>query len=82
MTDRTDDGHDHDRHQCDDRDIEPKRARELATIEAYARAPADDREARADVLGLVHARDCDGASDGLECWRCYYIRDVDSESEL
>lgn len=58
-----------------DRDVEPERARERTRIEAYARAPADDREARADELGLKHVDGCSEDSNGIECWRCYYVQE-------
>ena len=75
----TDGGQDHP--EYDDRDVEPERARERETTAAYSRAPADDREARADALGLSHTEGCDGDSDGIECWRCYYLQETGTKGE-
>ena len=66
-------------HDGCDRDVESERARER---ERYARAPAHDREARADALGLECPEGCDGpASDSLPCFRCFYVGLRDTETD-
>ena len=62
-----------------DRDVEPERARER---ERYARAPAHDREARADALGLECPAWCNGfASESLPCFRCFFIGGTTAKSD-
>ena len=66
-------------HDGRDRDVEPERAREL---ERYARAPAHDRNARADALGLECPEWCDGPmSDSLPCFRCFYVGHAAAETD-
>lgn len=66
-------------HDGRDRDVEPERARERA---AYMRAPAHDRAARADALGLTCPEWCDGPDDEeLCCFRCFFVGEpAESES--
>lgn len=62
----------------DDRDIEPERARERES-EGYPASTRMTPKERADALGFDHIEECDGESQGLRCFRCYYIRTIATE---